>query len=47
MLSHRGGGNMSRPVYLAPYPLGYQSKSIVPIILILNYLIVMMYQFKT
>ena len=40
------GGKLSRPVYLAPNQPGYQSKSIVPIILILNYLIVMMYQFK-
>ena len=42
-----GVGKLSRPVYLAPHPPGYQSKSIVPIIIILNYLIVKMYQFKT
>ena len=38
------GGKLSRPVYLAPHPPGYQSKSIVPILLILNYLNVKMYQ---
>ena len=47
MLSCKGGGKLSRPVYLAPHRPGYQSISIVPIILILNYLIVKMYQFKT
>ena len=26
MLSCRGGGKLSRPVYLAPHPLGYQSE---------------------
>ena len=41
------GGKLSRPVYLDPHPPEYQIKSIVPIILILNYLIVKMYQFKT
>ena len=45
MLSCRGGGGkLSRLVYLAPHPPGYQSKSIVPILLILNYLNVKMYQ---
>ena len=38
------GGKLSRPVYLAPHPPGHQSKSIVPILLILNYLNVKMYQ---
>ena len=38
MLSCMGGGKLSRLVYLAPHPPGYQSKSIVPILLILNYL---------
>ena len=38
MLSSRGGSKLSRPVYLAPHPPGHQSKSIVPILLILNYL---------
>ena len=41
------GGKLSRPVYLAPHPLWYQSKIILLILLILNYLIVKMYQFKT
>ena len=45
MLSCRGGGKLSRPVYLAPHPPGYQSKSIVLILLISNYLVVKMYQF--
>ena len=47
MLSCRGGGGgkLSRPVNFAPHPLGYQSKIIVPILLILIYLIVKMYQF--
>ena len=40
------GGKLSRPVYLALHSPGYQSKSIVPIMLILNYLIVKMYQLK-
>ena len=44
MLSCMGGGKLSRPVYLAPHPPGHQSKSIVPILLILNYLNVKMYQ---
>ena len=44
MLSCRGKGKLSRPVYLAPHPLGYQSKFIVLILLILNYLNVRMYQ---
>ena len=39
-----GGGKLSRPVYLAPHPLGYKSKIILLILLILNYLIVKMYQ---
>ena len=39
------GGKLSRPVYLAPHPLGYQSKIILLILLILIYLIVKMYQF--
>ena len=38
------GGKLSRPVYLDPHPLGYQSKIILLIILILKYLNVMMYQ---
>ena len=42
-----GGGKLSRPVYLAPHPLEYQSKIILLILLILIYLIVKMYQFKT
>ena len=33
MLSCMGGGKLSRPVYLAPHPPEYQSKSIVPILL--------------
>ena len=41
------GGKLSRPVYLAPHPLGYQSKIILLILLILIYLIVKMYQYKT
>ena len=36
MLSFRVGGKLSRPVYLAPHPPGYQSKIIVPILLIIN-----------
>ena len=44
MLSCRGEGKLSRPVYLAPHPLGYQNKIIVLILLILNYLNVKMYQ---
>ena len=40
------GGKLSRPVYLAPHPLGYQSKIILLILLILIYLIVKMYQSK-
>ena len=44
MLSYRGGGKLSRPVYLDPHPLGYQSKIILLIVLILKYLNVMMYQ---
>ena len=47
MLSCRGGGGgvkLSRPVCLAPLPPGYQSKIVMPILLILNYLIVKMYQ---
>ena len=44
MLSCMGGGKLSRPVYLAPHPPEYQSKSIVPILFILNYLNVKMYQ---
>ena len=32
------GGKLSRPVYLAPHPSGHQSRGIVPILLILNYL---------
>ena len=39
-----GGGKLSRPVYLAPHPLGYQSKIILLILLNLNYLNVKMYQ---
>ena len=38
------GGKLSRPVDLAPHPPGYQSKIIVPILLILNYLNVKMFQ---
>ena len=41
----RLGGKLSRPVYLTPNPPGYQSKIIVTILLILNYLNVKMYQF--
>ena len=37
------GGKLSRPVYLAPHPLGYQSKIILLSFLILNYLNVMIY----
>ena len=44
MLSCMGGGKLSRPVYLAPHPLGYQSKIILLSFLILNYLNVKMYQ---
>ena len=40
------GGKLSRPVYLAPHLLGYQSKIILLILLILIYLIVKMYQLK-
>ena len=40
------GGKLSRPVYLAPHPVGYQSKIILLILLILIYLIVKMYQSK-
>ena len=36
MLSCRGGGKLSRAVYLAPNPPGYQSKIILLILLILN-----------
>ena len=36
-------GKLSRPVYLAPHPLSYQSKIILLILLILIYLIVKMY----
>ena len=42
-----GGGKLSRPVYLDPHPTEYQSKIILLILLILNYLNVKMYQFKT
>ena len=38
------GGKLSRPVYLAPHPLGYQSKINLPSLLILKYLNVMMFQ---
>ena len=41
------GGKLSRPVYLDPHPLGYQSKIILLILLILIYLIVKMYQSQT
>ena len=41
------GGKLSRPVYLAPHPLGYRSKIILLILLILIYLIVKMYKSKT
>ena len=44
MLSCRGGGKLSRSFYLDPDPPGNQSKSIVPILLILNYLNAKMYQ---
>ena len=46
MLSCRGGGGgkLSRPVYLAPHPPGYQSNIIVLSLIILNYLNVMMFQ---
>ena len=33
MLSCRGGGKLSRPVYLNPHPFGFQSKIIVLILL--------------
>ena len=33
MLSCMGGGKLSRPIYLAPHPLGYQSKIILLILL--------------
>ena len=38
MISYRGGGGgkLSRPVYLAPEPLGFQSKIILLILLIIN-----------
>ena len=39
-----GGGKLSWPVYLAPHLPGYQSKIILLSLLILNYLIVKMYQ---
>ena len=38
------GGKLSRPVYLDPYPPGYQSKIILLSFLSLNYLNVIMYQ---
>ena len=38
------GGKLSRPVYLDPHPSEFQSKIILLILLILNYLNVMMYQ---
>ena len=38
------GTKLSRPVYLAPHPHGYQSKIILLSLLILNYLNLMMYQ---
>ena len=41
-----GGGKLSRPVYLDPHPPEYQSKNNFLILLILNYLIVKMYQLK-
>ena len=44
MLSCRGGGKLSRPVYLAPHPPEYQSKNYFAKFLILNYLNVKMYQ---
>ena len=50
MLSCRdggGGGKLSRPVYLAPNLLGYQSKIILLSLLISNYLNVKMYQLQT
>ena len=37
MLSFRGGGKLSRPVYLDPIPPMYQSKIILLFTLILNY----------
>ena len=40
------GGKLSRLVYLAPHTPGYQSKFILLILLILNYLYVKMYQLK-
>ena len=47
MLSCEVGGKLSRPVYLAPHPLGNQSKIVLLIQLILNYLNVKMYQLLT
>ena len=44
MLSCRGGGKLSRPVYPDPQPPEYQRKVILLILLILNYLIVKMHQ---
>ena len=40
------GGKLSRPVYLAPHPIGYQSKIILLILLILIYLIVKLINLK-
>ena len=44
MLSYRGGGKLSRPVYLDPHPPEYQSKIFFAKFSHLNYLNVMMYQ---
>ena len=47
MLSCRGWGKLSRPVYLAPpHPLGYRSKIILLILLISIYLIVKIVNLK-
>ena len=44
MLSCIGGGLAAQASLSCPHPIEYQSKSIVPILLILNYLNVKMYQ---
>ena len=40
------GGKLSRPVYLAPHPPGYQSKIILQSFIILNYLNMMIINYK-
>ena len=44
MLSFRGGGKLTRPVYLDRHAPEYQSKIFLLSFLILNYLNVIMYQ---